>query len=171
MARQATGGTPATVLLSSSGTPHTLHTYDHDPRAAGSGAGYGIEAATALGVDPGRVLKTLVVSVQDGGASRDQLAVAVLPVTSRLDLKALAAARGGRRASMAEQALAQRATGYVVGGISPLGQRRTLPTVVDACALDHATVYVSGGRRGLEVELSPRSLVALTGATTAVITA
>jgi len=170
MAKGRGGGTPATVLLASGGTPHTLHAYEHDPRAVASGLAYGEEAAAALGVDVARVYKTLVVSV-DAGDDRDQLSVAVLPVTTRLDLKALAAALGGRRATMAEPVVAQRATGYVVGGISPLGQRRCLPTVVDASALGHPTVFVSGGRRGLDVELSPHDLVALTRATTAVVAA
>lgn len=134
-----------------------MHPYDHDPAVAAAD-GFGLEAAAALGVPPERVLKTLVATV-DGS-----LAVAVLPVTARLDLKALAAALGGKRAAMADPADAERATGYVVGGISPLGQRRALPTVLDAGAARHPTVLVSGGRRGLDVELAPGDLARLTKA-------
>jgi len=143
--------------LEQAGVVHTVHPYDHDPRAAS----YGLEAAEVLGVDPARVLKTLLADV-DG-----RLVVAVVPVSGRLDLKALARASGARRAEMADPATAERATGYVVGGISPLGQRRTHDTVVDSSALDHDTVLVSAGRRGLDVELAPADLVALTSATTA----
>lgn len=152
------GPTPAVRALAAAGVPHTVHAYDHDARAVAGGLGYGAEAAAALGVDPARVLKTLVAAV-DGA-----LAVAVLPVAERLDLKALAAALGGKRAELAEPAAAARATGYVVGGISPLGQRRRLPTAVDASALEHGTVLVSAGRRGLDVELAPADLVRLTAA-------
>ncbi|HEX5533697.1 MAG TPA: Cys-tRNA(Pro) deacylase [Actinomycetales bacterium] len=153
--------TPATVALTRAGIPHTVHPYRHDRDAVREGLGYGEEAAEALGVQPARVLKTLVAAV-DG-----ELVVAVLPVPARLDLKALAAAVGGKRAEMAEPAAAQRATGYVLGGISPLGQRKRLRTVVDASALEHDSVYVSGGRRGLDIELSPQDLVAATSATVA----
>jgi Cys-tRNA(Pro)/Cys-tRNA(Cys) deacylase len=151
------GGTPATVALTAAGTPFTLHAYDHDP----SSPSYGEEAAEALGVSPDRVFKTLVADV-DG-----TLTVAVVPVAGQLDLKALAAAVGGKRAAMADPAAAERTTGYVRGGISPLGQRKRLPTVVDASASAHETVCVSAGRRGLEVELSPTNLVSLTSATLA----
>ncbi|WP_121191505.1 Cys-tRNA(Pro) deacylase [Motilibacter peucedani] len=159
MAKRATpsAGTPATVALSAAGVDWTAHPYTHDPAAES----FGTEAATALGVAPERVLKTLVADV-DGA-----LVVAVVPVSGTLDLKALASAVGGKRAAMADPALAERTTGYVVGGISPLGQRKRLRTVVDASALEHDTVLVSGGRRGLDVELSPADLVRLTGATTA----
>ncbi len=156
--------TPATVALTRAGIPHTVHPYRHDRDAVREGLAYGEEAAAALGVQPARVLKTLVAAV-DG-----ELVVAVLPVSARLDLKALAAASGGKRAEMADPAAAQRATGYVVGGISPVGQRKRLPTVVDASALEFETVYVSGGRRGLDIELAPQDLVAATGATVAVCT-
>jgi len=132
--------------------------YEHDPRA---GLSYGPEAAAALGVDPAQVFKTLITDV-DGA-----LTVAVVPVDAQLDLKALAAAVGGKRAVMADPAAAQRATGYVVGGISPLGQKRRLATVVDASALLFPTVLVSAGRRGVDVELAPADLVRLTGARTA----
>lgn len=152
------GGTPATVALASAGVEFTLHPYEHDPRGD---AGYGAEAAQALGVDPARVFKTLMTSV-DG-----RLTTAVVPVSGRLDLKALARALGATRAAMAEVALAERATGYVAGGISPVGQRRAHPTVVDVSVSDFATVLVSAGRRGLDLELSPADLVAMTGATLA----
>ena len=151
-------GTPATALLAAAGVAHTVHGFEHDPRARDRGSSYGLEAAAALGADPRRVLKTLLAQV-DGA-----LWVAMLPVDAQLDLKRLAAAAGGKRAVLAEAAIAERATGYVVGGISPLGQRRRLPAVLDASACEHATVLVSAGRRGLDVELAPADLVALTGA-------
>ena len=140
---------------------HQLHPYDHDSDAVAAGLAYGREAAVALGVDPDRVLKTLVASV-DG-----VLTVAVVPVRSRLDLKALAEAIGGKRAEMADRHDAERATGYVAGGISPLGQRRRLRTVVDVAARGLPSVLVSAGRRGLDVELASADLVRLTGATVA----
>jgi len=157
MARRSSGGTPAIQALERAGVVHTVLPYQHDPRAES----YGLEAAEALGVDPARVFKTLMAEA-DG-----QLVVAVVPVSARLDLKGLARAVGARKASMADPAAAQRATGYVVGGISPLGQKRPHPTVVDVSALDHPTVLVSAGRRGLDVELAPTDLVSLTSATTA----
>jgi Cys-tRNA(Pro)/Cys-tRNA(Cys) deacylase len=156
MARSS-GGTPATVALVRAGIAFTVHTYEHDPAADS----FGLEAATVLGLDPAQVFKTLLVSV-DG-----RLVVAVVPVAGRLDLKAVAAAVGGKKAVMADPAAAERATGYVVGGISPIGQKRPHPTVVDDSALAFATVYVSGGRRGLDLGLSPADLVALTSATVA----
>ncbi|PNE41889.1 Cys-tRNA(Pro) deacylase [Streptomyces noursei] len=148
------GGTPATVALTAAGVPFTVHAYEHDPAAAS----YGEEAAEALGVSPDQVFKTLLADV-DG-----TLTVAVVPVSGSLDLKALAAAVGGKRATMADPAAAERSTGYVLGGISPLGQRKRLRTVLDASAQGRPTVCVSAGRRGLEVELAPDDLVALTGA-------
>ncbi|MGY5046058.1 Cys-tRNA(Pro) deacylase [Streptomyces sp. 900105755] len=151
------GGTPATVALTTAGVDFTIHSYDHDP----AHPSYGEEAAEAMGVSPDRVFKTLVADV-DGA-----LTVAVVPVAGSLDLKALATAVGGKRAAMADPALAERTTGYVRGGISPLGQRRKLPTVLDASASDHATICVSAGRRGLEVELAPTALASLTNATLA----
>ncbi|MER6395186.1 Cys-tRNA(Pro) deacylase [Kitasatospora sp. NPDC059973] len=151
------GGTPATVALENAAVAFTVHSYPHDPAAAS----YGGEAAEVLGVPPERVFKTLVADV-DG-----VLTVGVVPVAGRLDLKALATAVGGKRAAMADPAAAERSSGYVLGGISPLGQRRPLRTVVDDSALAHATVYVSAGRRGLEVELAPADLVGVTGALTA----
>lgn len=152
--QQQSGGTPATVALSSAGVDFTVHSYDHDP----SHPSYGEEAAEAMGVSPDRVFKTLVADV-DGA-----LTVAVVPVSGSLDLKALAAAVGGKRATMADPTLAERTTGYVRGGISPLGQRRKLPTVLDDSAEAHETICVSAGRRGLEVELAPTDLTKLTGA-------
>lgn len=156
MAKKSAGstGTPATRLLAESGVPHVLRTYQHDPRSDS----YGLEAAEALGVEPERVLKTLLADV-DGS-----LVVGVVPVDTQLDLKLLAAAVGGKRAMLAEVVRAERATGYVAGGISPLAQRATHPTVVDESALAHRTVLVSGGRRGLDVELEAADLIALTHA-------
>ncbi|MER5579983.1 Cys-tRNA(Pro) deacylase [Streptomyces massasporeus] len=148
------GGTPATVALTAAGATYTVHSYDHDP----AHPSYGEEAAEAMGVSPDRVFKTLVADV-DGA-----LTVAVVPVAGQLDLKALAAAVGGKRAAMADPALAERTTGYVRGGISPLGQRKKLPTVLDESAASHPTICVSAGRRGLEVELAPEDLAKLTEA-------
>jgi Cys-tRNA(Pro)/Cys-tRNA(Cys) deacylase len=141
--------TPAIATAERAGIRFSLHAYEHDPGAES----YGHEAAETLGLDPARVFKTLVASI-DGA-----LAVACVPVATELDLKAL-----GKRARMADKTQAERATGYVSGGISPLGQRRRLPTHVDASALDHATIFVSAGRRGLQIELDPRDLVRLTEA-------
>ncbi len=155
--RKSPGGTPATVALTEAGVAFTTHAYEHDPSATS----FGLEAAHVLGLPPGQVFKTLLADV-DG-----RLVVGIVPVSGRLDLKALAAAVGGKRATMADPATAERATGYVVGGISPLGQKRRYPTVVDESALSHDTVYVSGGRRGLDLGLSPADLLRLTGATTA----
>jgi Cys-tRNA(Pro)/Cys-tRNA(Cys) deacylase len=152
-------GTPATTLLDRRRVPYQLHSYPHR-----AGEAYGPEAARALGLDPARVFKTLVAEV-DG-----DLAVGVLPVTGSLDLKALAGAVGGKRAKLAEVKAAERATGYVAGGISPLGQRKRLPVVVDSTATRFDTVFCSGGRRGLEIELAPADLVALTDAMLANIT-
>jgi Cys-tRNA(Pro)/Cys-tRNA(Cys) deacylase len=136
-----------------------VHSYDHDPR---HGA-YGLEASDALGVAPERVFKTLVAEV-DGA-----LTVGVVPVAGHLDLKALAAAAGGKKAVMADVAAAERATGYVAGGIAPLGQRRRLPVMIDSSALAFATIFCSGGRRGLEIELAPADLVRAAGAQVAAI--
>ena len=153
-------GTPATVLLVRQKVEHRVHTYAHR-----GGQAYGPEAAEALELEPGRVFKTLVAEV-DGA-----LTVGVVPVSATLDLKALAAAVGGKRARMADVTAAERATGYVAGGISPLGQKKRLRTVVDASAEQFPTLFCSGGRRGLEVELAPADLVRLTGATVAPIAA
>ncbi|MEU4716205.1 Cys-tRNA(Pro) deacylase [Micromonospora purpureochromogenes] len=154
-------GTPATALLAKRKIRHSTHPYDVSPDAPN----YGALVAEALGVPPERVFKSLVTEV-DGA-----LTVAVVPVTGELDLKALAAAVGGKRATMADRAAAERATGYVRGGISPLGQRRRLPTVLDSSALAYDTIYVSAGRRGLQLQLAPADLVALTDATTAALAA
>ena len=150
-------GTAATELLTRQRIAHTVHSYEHDPRHGS----YGAEAGAALGVEPGRVFKTLIADV-DGG-----LTVGVVPVTSQLDLKALAAAVGGKKAAMADVTAAERATGYVAGGISPLGQRRRLPVVIDSSALEYPTVFCSAGRRGLEIELAPGDLVRAANATVA----
>ena len=150
-------GTTATMALERAGIPFTVHEYAHDPRHES----YGREASEALGVSPDRVFKTLIAEV-DG-----TLVAGVVPVEGRLDLKALAAASGGKKAAMAEVAAAERATGYVAGGISPVGQRKRLPVVLDASAMTFATVFCSGGRRGLEIELSPADLVRAADATVA----
>lgn len=157
MAKTPRGGTPATLALQAAGVDFVLRPYAHDPSASS----YGIEAATKLGVDPARVFKTLVASIDDA------LAVGIVPVTGSLDIKALASAVGGKKGAMADITMVERATGYVVGGVSPLGQRKPLPTVIDTSAREHATILVSAGRRGLDVELSPGDLVRLTQAITA----
>lgn len=151
------GRTPATVALTAAGIAFTTHPYAHEPTAAS----YGLEAAEALGVEPGRVFKTLLVEGDKG------LAVGIVPVDRQLDLKALATALGVKRVQMADPRAAERVTGYVVGGISPVGQKRRLPTVLDESAAAHDTVLVSGGRRGLDLELSPADLRAATDATLA----
>ncbi|HET9077451.1 MAG TPA: Cys-tRNA(Pro) deacylase [Acidimicrobiales bacterium] len=155
----ASGPTPAVTVAARAGVEFRVHRYDHDPDAPS----YGTEAAEALGLDPDRVFKTLVVLVDT------RPTVAVVAVSGELDLKALAAAMGARRAAMAHPAEAERLTGYVVGGISPLGQKRRLPTVLDAGAQRWPTIYVSAGRRGLELEIAPADLARLTGATVAAV--
>ncbi|MGV1003680.1 MAG: Cys-tRNA(Pro) deacylase [Candidatus Nanopelagicales bacterium] len=146
--------TPATRVLAEHGITHVMHVYPHDERAKS----YGAEAAEALGISPRRVFKTLVLDA-DG-----RLVVAILPVADQLDLKALAAAVGSKRAKLAAPPDVRRATGYVLGGVSPLGQKQEHPTVLDDSALDYDTILVSGGRRGLDVELSPQDLIELTNA-------
>ena len=141
--------TPATTAARKAGVEHRVHEYAHDPNAAS----YGMEAVEALGLDPACVFKTLVADL-DG-----TLTVCIVPVAHELDLRSL-----GKRARLADTAKAERTTGYVAGGISPLGQRRALPTLVDDSALEHPTIHVSAGRRGLEIELAPGDLVALTNA-------
>ncbi|MFZ0531102.1 MAG: Cys-tRNA(Pro) deacylase [Propionicimonas sp.] len=153
-----TGGTAAVEVLAAAGVAHTLHPYAHDPASTA----YGDEAATALGVDPLRIFKTLVVDV---GGTRPELAVAVVPVAGQLDLKHLAAVLGAKKAALAEPRLVARSTGYVLGGVSPLGQKTSLPTVIDETAQLWDTIYVSAGKRGLQVELAPDDLAALTAAT------
>lgn len=152
--KNAAGGTPATAALAAAGIAFTLHPYAHDPRAAS----YGGEAAEVLGIAPERVFKTLMASV-DG-----RLCVGIVPVSGRLDLKALAKAVGGSKATMAEVAAAERATGYVVGGISPVGQKRAHPTVLDESAPAYESIFVSAGRRGLDLEIAPADLVRVTSA-------
>lgn len=151
----ATGGpgTPATVALAAAGIAFTSHTYAHDPATTN----YGLEAATALGLDPDRVFKTLLAQA-DG-----RLVVGIVPVTAMLGLKRLATALGAKRAVMAEPSTAERKTGYVVGGISPIGLKSQLPTVLDDTAELWPTVYVSGGRRGFDIELAPADLLHITG--------
>lgn len=156
-------GTRATEAARRAGVVHTVHEYAHDPRSPHreGGRGYALEAVEALGLDAARVFKTIVVAV-DG-----RLALAVVPADAEVDLKAVADVLGGRRATIAPAAEAERATGYVSGGISPLGTRRPLLTVLDASVRDHATIHVSAGRRGLQVELAPTDLAGLTGASVA----
>lgn len=150
-------GTPATVALTAAGIAFTARQYTHDPATTN----FGLEAAEALGVAPERVFKTLLADV-DG-----QLVVGIVPVSTTLDLKALARAVGGKKAAMADARLAERRTGYVVGGISPIGQKTAHPTVLDESAELFETVLVSGGRRGFDIELAPANLIAVTGATVA----
>lgn len=157
--RKGAGATPAMAALERAGVPFTVRSYEHDPGAES----FGLEAAAALEVDPARVFKTLLV---DAGGS---LGVGIVPVGRQLDLKAMAAALGAKKAVMADPPVAERVTGYVVGGISPLGQKRALPTVLDASAPAFDTVLVSGGRRGLDLEMAPADLVRLTRAELALI--
>jgi Cys-tRNA(Pro)/Cys-tRNA(Cys) deacylase len=153
MARpKPSAGTPATVALTAVGLPFTVHPYEHDPAVAS----FGLEAAAALGVEADRVFKTLLADTEHG------LVVGVVPVTGLLDLKALAAAVGAKRAAMADPAVAERRTGYVVGGISPIGQKTRHVTIVDETAQLFDTIFVSGGRRGLDIELAPADLLAAT---------
>ncbi|AOY71722.1 Cys-tRNA(Pro) deacylase [Arthrobacter sp. TES] len=157
--KMASQGTPATAALTAAGVPFVVHPYAHDPSAPS----YGLEAAEVLGIDPARVFKTLMVEVEG------RLAVGVVPVSGSLNLKAVAGALGAKKASMADPKAAERRTGYVLGGISPLGQRQPSPTVLDESALGFETVFVSGGRRGLDIEVAPADLVRLTRAVTAAI--
>lgn len=152
-------GTPATVALTAAGISFTPHAYEHDPAATN----FGLEAAGALGLDPDQVFKTLLADV-DGA-----LVVAIVPVAGKLDLKALASAVGGKRAEMADPKVAERRTGYVVGGISPIGQKTAHPTVLDETAELFDTIFVSGGRRGFDIELAPADLLAVTDGTVAAI--
>ncbi|GAB3262725.1 Cys-tRNA(Pro) deacylase [Kineosporia babensis] len=162
--KDAGASTPAVKVLTGAGVEFTTHTFEAEDRSRSSSSprvSFGAEAASALGVSESRVFKTLMADV-DGA-----LWVAVVPVNGQLDLKALAAAASGKKAAMADPTAAERSSGYVVGGISPLGQRKALPTVVDSSALEYPTVFVSGGRRGLDLELAPQDLVRLTRARTA----
>lgn len=149
------GSTPAVVALVDAGIEHSLHAYEHDPA---SDLSFGLEAAAALGVEPDQVFKTLCAYVDDA------LCVGIVPVSGQLDLKALAHVLGGKKARMAPPADAERSSGYVVGGISPIGQRRALPTALDETAELFDTIYVSGGRRGLDISLAPSDLVRVTDA-------
>lgn len=149
--------TRAMIALTESGVPFAVHEYRHDP----DDTAFGQEAAKALKLDPDRVFKTLVADVEG------QLVVACVPVSSQLSLKALASAVGGKKAVMADSKSAEKSTGYVVGGISPLGQKKPLPTVIDASAVDHSTIFVSAGRRGVDLELKPEDLITATKARTA----
>jgi len=152
-------GTRATEVARRAGIAYRLHEYAHDARASlrDGGRGYALEAVEALGLDPGRVFKTIVVGV-DG-----RPVLAIVPADAEVDLKAVADALDGRRAAISPPAEAERVTGYVLGGISPLGTRRALPTVVDSSASSWPTIHVSAGRRGLEIELAATDLVRLTG--------
>ena len=154
MGKRSPAGTPALVALQREGVAHTVHAYDHDPARQN----YGLEAAEALALPPASVFKTLLADV-DGSP-----VVAIVPVTGMLDLKALASARGAKRARMLDPSVAERLTGYVVGGISPLGQRTASPTVLDASAMGQQVVYVSGGKRGLDIGIAPQDLVRVTAA-------
>ena len=157
MARKERGGsvgTPATVALTKAKIAYAVLAYEHDPAAES----FGLEAAQALGVEPARVFKTLLVDTGTG------LAVGIVPVDRTLDLKAMASALGVKKVTMADRVAAERSSGYVLGGISPVGQKRSLPTVVDVSASGHETILVSGGRRGLDIKLSPDDLVTVTQA-------
>lgn len=158
--KRPAAATPALRLLQREGVAHVVHSFAHDPATE---LPFGLEAAAALDVDAKRIYKTLLTDVDN------VLTVAILPVSDHLDLKALAVAAGGRRAKIADSTLAERTTGYVIGGISPFGQRKRLPTVVDESATAHRTVLVSAGRRGLEVEVDPGDLISLTSATVALV--
>ncbi len=145
--------TPAINAAKKKRIAFSIHQYDHDPNHPS----YGLEAAEKLGVDPGRVCKTLVVRLDNG-----RLVVAVIPVAMKLHLKKTAAACGAKKAAMADKVIVEKTTGYVLGGVSPLGQKKRLPTVVHATVTAYATIFVSGGRRGLDIELAPADLLALT---------
>jgi Cys-tRNA(Pro)/Cys-tRNA(Cys) deacylase len=147
--------TPAIRLLESKGTAFTLHRFEHDPKADS----FGEEAAVKLGVSTERLFKTLIAQV-DG----DELAMAILPVAGKLDLKKLAAALDGKKADLADPKLAEKTTGYVVGGISPLGGRKSLSTLLDETADLFETIYISAGQRGLQIEIAPYELQSLTNA-------
>jgi Cys-tRNA(Pro)/Cys-tRNA(Cys) deacylase len=166
MGKKASAATPAIAALQAAGIEYRTHEYRHDPRAAS----YGGEAAEAMGIDPVRVYKTLVIAgasaVTGNRGSGGELAVAMVPVLGRLDLKAAAAALGLHRPTLAAPDDVRRVTGYVLGGVSPLGQRRTLPTAIDVSVLGFETVFCSAGRRGLEIELAPADLIAATTAVT-----
>jgi Cys-tRNA(Pro)/Cys-tRNA(Cys) deacylase len=152
--------TPALKTALAAKIKYTLHTYEHDPNVTT----YGLEAADALGISPDQIFKTLVISLS---GLKDPLAVGIVPVSTQLDLKSFAVAAHSKKAAMADARDAERATGYVIGGISPLGQRRRLPTIMDLSALAYRTIYVSAGKRGLQIELAPGDLIRLCAARTA----
>lgn len=156
--KRPAGGTPATDALTAAGVAFTLHSYEHDPAERH----FGDETVAVTGLDPARVFKTLVV---DLGSGRPPLAVGVVPVAGQLDLKAIATALGVKKADMADPRAAERSSGYVVGGISPVGQRTPLRTVIDESAQGFATIFCSAGRRGLQVEVAPADLARVVGAT------
>ncbi len=156
--------TPAIKLAQKQKIAHSVHEYHHDPRAES----YGLEAAEALGIAAEQVFKTLLVSLT---GHKSPLAVAIVPVNKQLSLKSIAKALGAKKADMADPKVAEKTTGYVVGGISPLGQKKALPTVLDSSADALATIHVSAGKRGLEIELSPADLLRLTRGTSAAIAA
>lgn len=153
--------TPAVAAAKRAGITHQLHTYEHDPRSRA----FGLEAAEKLGLDPAQVFKTLIVSLDNS-----RLAMGIIPVAAMLNMKQLARAAGARKAAMAERAAAERATGYVMGGISPLGQKKRLTAVIDSSAAQHPVIYVSGGRRGLDLELAPGDLISAINAIVADLT-
>lgn len=157
--KKAPGGTPATDALTAAGVAFTVTSYEHDP----GNRHFGDETIAVLGLDPERVFKTLLVDLNPGG--RPRLAVGVVPVAGLLDLKAIAAALGAKKAEMADPKDAERSTGYVVGGISPLGQKTPLPTVIDSSAELFDTIYCSAGKRGMQIELAPTDLARVVGAT------
>lgn len=160
--------TPAIAACAEAGIRHEVHTFDAGTDHFGDHAA---EALAHQGVVPEQIFKTLVVEIHGGAMARPQLAVAILPVPHRLSLKKVASALGAAKAEMADPGKAERSSGYVTGGISPIGQKKALPTVMDASALEHPTVFVSGGRRGLDIELSAADLATLTGAVSAQIIA
>lgn len=159
--RPVKGGTPAIVALERAGVPFTVHTFSNE--IAPGDHGYGKAAAAAIGVEESRVFKTLLVTLTGGPASQ---AVGVVPVSGQLSLKAIATCLHAKKAEMLDPKVAERLTGYVVGGISPFGQRKASPTVIDSSCLAHPTIFVSGGKRGLDIEIAPNDLIAVLGAVT-----
>ncbi|MEI2775658.1 MAG: Cys-tRNA(Pro) deacylase [Tetrasphaera sp.] len=157
MAKKSSGGTPATKALTKAGIAFTTHAYEHNPAVAA----YGLEAAAALGLDPARVFKTLLVELDDSPIT---LGVGIVPVDKHLDLKAIAVALGAKRAGLCPPVNAERITGYVIGGISPVGQKRQLPTVLADSAAAYDKIYVSGGKRGFDIGIAPEDLIRATGA-------